>query len=625
MSKRLTAIFPCILLCLVFLMGVAKVWDGDAWWHLKTGELIVTSRSLPERDPFSHTNDRRWVHDEWLGDVVLHTARRLGGLAGLILFTAAVGAAIFLVAYLTSRAEGSGRAAAAIFLTAAAFAARSRLAERPEIFGLLFAAVFIYILRLETQKGKSPLFLLPPLQILWVNTHPGAMIGAVFVLVTAVSLWLNGKLGRAGNGSIKKLFIVFLLCVIACLINPYGLHGLTAPFKFINTPVFMRHIAEWSPVTWKEFAGPGGGMAFHSFRFLLLFGALTFALRWRRAQVGQAALFLLTAAMALKSHRFIGLFAIVAAPAVAAQFSQFAYSLNPSRAARAALTAACLFAMLGGGYRAVLHSPPYAFGLGEHRDFPSGAAKFLDHNRDAFPGNMYNAYEYGGYLIYRLHPRFRVFIDGRTTFYGEEFYGRVIDFEAFPEPEKWKNLVNEHGLRFAVLSAEQRAVGRVVAADPEWALVFWDDRALVYLRRGPETPAFIAESEYIYTDTFMALGAALWAIGEGGQAAAAVREELERPFNRGDLSPNPIGLHALGYMEHRLGNLERAERALALLTRMEPRLGGPHGLLGSIYLDQGRKEEAIREFRKAAARLPKFREVLRQMDSTGEEEKPETE
>ncbi|MFH1539125.1 MAG: tetratricopeptide repeat protein, partial [bacterium] len=265
----------------------------------------------------------------------------------------------------------------------------------------------------------------------------------------------------------------------------------------------------------------------------------------------------------------------------------------------------------------------HEFGFGEHRDFPSEAVRFVANNREAFTGNMYNAYEYGGYLIYRLYPRHRVFIDGRTTFYGGGFYGEVIDFEAFPEPEKWKNLARKYGIDFAFLSSRQQAVSRLLTADPEWALVFWDDRALIYMRRKPEAPAFITKNEYIYTDTFRALEAANWAVKTGPQAVAVVREELERPLNRKGLSPNPIGLHALGFMEHHLGNYESAERALMLLTRMEPRLAGPHGLLGSIYLEQGKLEEARREFRKAAKKLPEFRRLLKNLDSAGKDARRE--
>ncbi|MEW6200937.1 MAG: hypothetical protein AB1546_03115, partial [bacterium] len=334
----------CSLLLLffsfIFLMNIVKVWDGDVWWHLKCGEVIVKTQGLPEKDIFSFTGgDRLWIHDEWLGEVIFYSVYRITGVNGLILFTAAISTFIFLILYLTARMEGAGTASSVIFLTAAAFAMRSRLSARPEIFTLLFAAVFIYIIRRQFLKPRSHIWLLPFLQIIWVNLHPGALLGAILIAAAILSAVISEAIHRLKSQHQQSslfprsmlLIPILSLSLIACLANPYGLHGLTAPFEFANTAIFLKHIYEWTPITLKQLAHPGGTHYLYAFEFLLIFGALSFIILLRRADAMRLVLFLLTAAMALKAHRFIGVFSIAAAPIAAAQASTLSRSFRLPR------------------------------------------------------------------------------------------------------------------------------------------------------------------------------------------------------------------------------------------------------------------------------------------------------
>src|SRR5262249_58450140 len=54
--------------------------------------------------------------------------------------------------------------------------------------------------------------------------------------------------------------------------------------------------------------------------------------------------------------------------------------------------------------------------------FPSAAADFILRTKPE--GKMYSSDQFGGYLIYRLYPQFKVFVDGRSDFYRQ---GSVLD------------------------------------------------------------------------------------------------------------------------------------------------------------------------------------------------------
>ena len=54
------------LVAFLLIIPFARHVDPDFWWHLRTGELIVTS-GLPSTDPFSWTaGGTAWVMHEWL-------------------------------------------------------------------------------------------------------------------------------------------------------------------------------------------------------------------------------------------------------------------------------------------------------------------------------------------------------------------------------------------------------------------------------------------------------------------------------------------------------------------------------------------------------------------------------
>ena len=85
----------------VFLFALAAfapqvLGDGDTWSHVATGEWIIAHGAVPRADPFSHSMwGAPWTAHEWLSEVLLAFAFRLGGWTGVVLMT---GAAVALAA-----------------------------------------------------------------------------------------------------------------------------------------------------------------------------------------------------------------------------------------------------------------------------------------------------------------------------------------------------------------------------------------------------------------------------------------------------------------------------------------------------------------------------------------------
>jgi hypothetical protein len=105
---RTQDIFLAVLFLGLFALAARNAADPDLWWHLKTGQLIVESKSVPHADPFSFTRaGQPWIAHEWLSDVLLYELQSTAGQAGLIVTFAAVIAGAFLLLYLRCGSNSS--------------------------------------------------------------------------------------------------------------------------------------------------------------------------------------------------------------------------------------------------------------------------------------------------------------------------------------------------------------------------------------------------------------------------------------------------------------------------------------------------------------------------------------
>src|SRR5260370_29699104 len=82
--SSMPAMLGALLAGTVFLLKQSFFVDPDMWWHLKTGELILSTHRWATTDAYSYTSaGAPWLASEWLGEGLLAAAYRLGGLMGL--------------------------------------------------------------------------------------------------------------------------------------------------------------------------------------------------------------------------------------------------------------------------------------------------------------------------------------------------------------------------------------------------------------------------------------------------------------------------------------------------------------------------------------------------------------
>src|SRR5271167_3675920 len=190
-DKRL--LFAAILFLGLLAMTARNAIDPDLWWHLRAGQWILETGHVPHTDPFSFTRaGHAWISHEWLSEVVFYKLWKAGGAAALIVFSAIVTTAGFMLLYLRCPGKRYWAAAATAF---GALAAAPCWGVRPQMFTFTLASLLLWLLESGERRPKL-LFWIPPLFVLWVNLHGGFALGPALAIAYGVGVILETAFGN---------------------------------------------------------------------------------------------------------------------------------------------------------------------------------------------------------------------------------------------------------------------------------------------------------------------------------------------------------------------------------------------------------------------------------------------
>ena len=260
---RVAAVGLLLSIGLTVLLCLFPVHEFDVWWHLKTGELIVTGHSIPKTDPFSYTaQGRPWITHEWLAEVLFYGIHRLGGIDALVLFKALLAAlAIGLGAWAALLGPGRRDALAATALGAllAGPMIAPRAFERPHMLTAVFLGVVLVLLRAESLTGRRRWRIaLVPLFLLWANIHSGFVLGLGLIVAYWFGEAISPRLGERRPSSAcnwKERWGVLAAACVAALINPHHVHAFLYPFNLVGRQEVTETIVELRSIFHPSFAG----------------------------------------------------------------------------------------------------------------------------------------------------------------------------------------------------------------------------------------------------------------------------------------------------------------------------------------------------------------------------------
>jgi hypothetical protein len=321
---------------------------------------------------------------------------------------------------------------------------------------------------------------LPPLALLWVNLHGGYVLGPALIL-----LFLAGAAGDAlARLPAAKLFraqaqalgLTLAACLLVVPVNPNGLRMYIYPFQTLHSQAMRALLMEWQP--------PNPRLPlFYPFFLLVGLGALALIVRRKNLRVGEVLIFAFFAGAALHSMRFVSLCALAAIPILAGVLPERSESAGPEPARRRLplqIAAVVLAAGFAGWF---IHRSFAGTQAVVRARFPVEAVNFLEQHH--LPGRIFNSYDFGGYLIWRLYPQYRVFVDGRADVYGDAFLTHFVEIyrgEVNPRPE-----FDRLGVR-TVIVEPQAIVAALLSMGHDWKVVY-ADRVAVVLTRASTTDA----------------------------------------------------------------------------------------------------------------------------------------
>jgi hypothetical protein len=496
LSARALLVF--VVMLVIFMVAARPINDPDFWWHLRTGQYIVETGSIPHTDIFSVAfHGKEWVTHEWLSEALMYLIYRAGGYGGLVVFFALLITAAMWIVYRRA-AEGVGHPYVVGFaLVLGALTASPTWGVRPQMFSFLFASIYVAMLG-DYARGRSDNFVwwLVPLMIVWANMHAGFALGLALIALTIGGIVLNAWLVREeeeGEGSepradvwrrVRKLGLVFLASASAVSLNPNGLRMYSYPFETLTSKAMMKYIEEWFSPDFHE-------LMFLPLATLLFTTFCALALSKKRARPGELLMLAATGYAALRSGRNVPFFALVAMPLLARHGWDWATGQRWGRwltapEKRETGRDAAIKLVLNVVLLVVLPLAVCFVKVGkvvanqasdEAKNFPAAVADFIREQKPPQP--IYNEYGWGGYLIWNFYPDYRVYIDGRADVYGDAFMEEFM--HTHDGAAKWREPLERHGVRTVVVVPDA-PLASLLRQESNWRKAFENEQAVVFIR-----------------------------------------------------------------------------------------------------------------------------------------------
>ncbi len=474
------------------LLACRKNWDPDLGFHLKTGQWILQNHQIPSNDTFTYTvPDHPFLDIEWFYDFVLHLVFLAGSYSLLSIFNVVLILTAFFITWGRLRQTRCPIWMGVPLMAAAISICEFRFIIRPEILSWSLLGMMLWVLETWVIEDRNRLWLLPILQLIWVNTEGIFPIGLAVIGIFLISQLIHKRkidYKLTSNG---------ILAGAACLLNPYGIRGFLHPLvilKTIHTDIFKNNIMEflspWNPANNDLLSNPFWGYKCFCFFFLFLFLA---TLHRRKAhEFLLASFFFYLSATALRN---IPLFLLACLPVVGVcwkdlpwpQFRKYQerFLTRPTLAWALSALLLCL------GVRIFTNAYYYSdkrqevFGLGINQErLPDAATDFLSRNR--LDRTILCELSCGDWLDWK-GPQ-KAFIDGRLEVIGESLFSQYLSSR---QPGGLLSLAEQYHVDILFFTLPNQWVSDLQKTE-NWRPVFVDGTAAIYLRRGyaPAITAF---------------------------------------------------------------------------------------------------------------------------------------
>lgn len=453
-APRTFPALPFLLALFALVVSSTSIDPNDTWWHIKSGEYYLQHHVVPSTDVFSHTaGGHTYFAHEWLSQVILYLIYRGFGFVGIRVLNSLMAMVAMLLLY-RFYAKSGARLLPLLFGIALIFPdVLGRMNTRPEIFTLPLTIGFMDFI-LHRDRSRRPtlraVLIVAGLAALWANLHGMALLGLLFygawLAGQATTLWMRrwvrvpewGGLTAAGLIPDLVLFAVYAVAVMASplgyriyvhawegrhfLPGPLGIMEWLSPFQFLGSILhsFLTQSFPWINVAL------GWEFLFLAVPLACCFALPVLAARRHLPTLGETFVVLLAIYEAAAAVRFRWLFFIPIYWLLEAMSEDPRRPAAESRVSTRTLVLqpVLILVIAFGSYMMLSRGITFRRAINTG-NYPVGIANFLTDL--GIGGNLFNTYNWGGYLIFRLAPAYRVFIDGRTDLYALSSRNLLLD------------------------------------------------------------------------------------------------------------------------------------------------------------------------------------------------------
>ncbi|MBF0504744.1 MAG: hypothetical protein HQL14_06545 [Candidatus Omnitrophica bacterium] len=473
---KILLLSACLVLLAVHLSVPINLTAVDIGRHIKNGELILNGyQDVLYKNFYSFTYpEYPFINHHWLFGVIAYMAHRISGFVGLSVFYILLLVGAFLLAFDSAR-RFSGFYFSLFLSTASFLFLICRPEIRPEGFSVFFLALDFWLLQcfLERRAGSRVLFwIIPLVQVLWVNIHIFFFMGPLLV---GIFLWQAGL--KKEDKQCKAILGLLLWVVLFInLINPSGFEGMLTPLNGFKK--FGYDLAENQTVLFmiKRFPNNIVYKYYLLVAFFMMAGIIIALWQRRFKAMPWAVLGAFTTIASFKAVRLIMPFGFLFIPLASYFWAPYIK--------KSVISFICAITTIAGIISCVVFMPwRPQIGL---MPGVNVSAEFF--KQSGLKGPVFSNYDIGGYLIYHLALKEKVFVDNRQEAFPYDFFRKVY-IPMQEDPAVWKGAQNKYGFNVIYFYrhditpwGQAFLIDRI--SDTQWAPVFADDYTVIFARRG---------------------------------------------------------------------------------------------------------------------------------------------
>ncbi len=493
-------LFPIGMLFLVLDGARLLLADADTGWQIRSGEWILQHGAVPHTDFFSFSNPGgAWFAHEWLWEVGIALIHHVAGLSGVVLANSLVLSAVSVLLFRLVRRHSENDVRALAITVAAVSATAFHWLARPHLVSWVLLLIALHLIDRAQEGRVRLLWWMPVLAALWADLH-GSFPVLIALLLAYGGVNTFQQIAYEGFQAFwpavrrqQTYFVCAAIALAATLLNPYGWRLHEHIFRFLSDAKGLGMVSEYRPFNFRS------DLAMRVEAFLVLGGcAGLFCFSRRRWATGVVVL--IWAHLAFESARCLPIFLFLAAVPVAELVTTILKSVQGANVAKWLRELGSDLLSFGDGFEifertkriplvpivvtfllaGVLGALPRAsenIADFDSRDFPVAAARVIAKNPDA---RVFTFDQWGAYLIYRLYPKMRVFVDDRIDFYGTDFSKKWVD--TMEARYGWRTELESFKIDTVLLDVNA-PLASVLKESRDWRSIFDDGHAIVFEKR----------------------------------------------------------------------------------------------------------------------------------------------